>query len=138
VLVVLSGSHNSRNRKNNAPVNAKSIISSIKSSQDTEAYDSTGHPEFKQRPTPKSRASMSLFRFRADTPEGETTGYWNRQRSGFAGESVYIPSFIGLTVGGRSHYRDCTTLTHAGFNPARDFGPRRLSRIWRAGKKWHF
>jgi glycerol uptake facilitator protein len=83
------------NRNRHAPVNAKSAMSSSNSSQDTEEYDSSGHPkaptpsppsEQQQRPTLKSRASMSLFRFRAETPEGETTGYWNRQRSGFARE----------------------------------------------------
>jgi glycerol uptake facilitator protein len=82
------------NNRNHAPVNAKSVMSSSKSLQDTEEeYDSSSsHPEAptpsppSDRPTLKSRASMSLFRYRANTPSGEETGYWNRQRSGFARE----------------------------------------------------
>jgi MIP family channel proteins len=53
-----------------------------------------------ERPTLKSRASMSLFR-RSDTPEGEEPGYWNRQRAGFARELLAecLGTFIIVEMG---------------------------------------
>jgi len=46
-------------------------------------------------------------------------------------ESGFVPPLIGLTVGGLICV--CAPLTQAGFNPARDFGPRIVA--WLAGWK---
>jgi glycerol uptake facilitator protein len=88
---------------------------SSKSSPDTEEHDSfdespssSRQPEASppsERRTLKPRASLSLSQYRANTPEGEETGYWNRQRSGFAREllaecfGTFIIVQLGTGVG---------------------------------------
>jgi MIP family channel proteins len=73
----------------------------VPSSHGTEAPTPSPPSGEGQRPTFKSRASVSLFRLRADTPEGEEKGYWNRQRSGFIRELVAecLGTFIIVQLG---------------------------------------
>lgn len=53
------------------------------------------------RPALKSHASMSLFRFGAETPTNESKGYWNRQRRQFLQElaAECLGTFIIVQLG---------------------------------------